>query len=92
MKLHIKFNQGWESSEYAVIVYGLDYPDALCATPAAKYNAPIILAQIKVNRATRSVNILKEKVLSKYLLLVELNNSSFEGDLKLGISQRLGKR
>ncbi|KPU45506.1 N-acetylmuramoyl-L-alanine amidase LytC precursor [Oxobacter pfennigii] len=37
--------EGWtENSDYAVIAYGEDFPDALSATPLAKmYNAPILL-------------------------------------------------
>lgn len=36
----------WEKSEYAVLVTGADYPDALSATPLAKkYNAPILLTE-----------------------------------------------
>jgi len=90
------FNQGWESSEYAVIVYGLDYPDALCATPlAAKYNAPIILAQNKrLTEQQDLVNILKEKGVKQVFIAggTGIIPSSFEGDLKkLGISsKRLG--
>lgn len=35
---------GWDSSDYAVIVNGENYPDALAAAPlAAKYEAPILL-------------------------------------------------
>ncbi|ADK15909.1 MULTISPECIES: cell wall-binding repeat-containing protein [Clostridium] len=37
-------NQGWKSSNYAVIVNGYNFPDALsAATLAKKYNAPILL-------------------------------------------------
>lgn len=36
--------RGWEKSEYAVLVTGDNYPDALASsTLAAKYNAPILL-------------------------------------------------
>ncbi|MCM8711276.1 cell wall-binding repeat-containing protein [Clostridium sp. SYSU_GA19001] len=35
---------GWQTSEYAVLATGQDFPDALCAAPLAKkYNAPILL-------------------------------------------------
>ncbi|MCM1566512.1 MAG: cell wall-binding repeat-containing protein [Dehalobacter sp.] len=35
---------GWSSSNYAIIVNGENYPDALCSAPlASKYNAPILL-------------------------------------------------
>nr|WP_291580891.1 cell wall-binding repeat-containing protein [Clostridium sp. UBA6640] len=39
-------SDGWTSSEYAVLVTGADYPDALSATPLAKkYEAPILLTE-----------------------------------------------
>ncbi|ARC84986.1 cell wall-binding repeat-containing protein [Clostridium argentinense] len=39
-------SHGWTSSEYAVLVTGADYPDALSATPLAKkYEAPILLTE-----------------------------------------------
>ncbi|WP_242833092.1 cell wall-binding repeat-containing protein [Desulfosporosinus acidiphilus] len=35
---------GWSQSDYAVLAFGGDYPDALSAAPLAeKYNAPILL-------------------------------------------------
>lgn len=40
------FESGWTSSDTAILVSGLDYPDALCAAPlAAKYDAPILLSR-----------------------------------------------
>jgi Predicted hydrolase (metallo-beta-lactamase superfamily) len=37
---------GWTQSDYAVLAYGENYPDALAATPLAKkYNAPILLTE-----------------------------------------------
>lgn len=37
---------GWSTSDYAVIVNGENYPDALSAAPlAAKYDAPILLTE-----------------------------------------------
>lgn len=39
-------NEGWQSSDYAVIVNGKNFPDALSASVLAKkYNAPIILTE-----------------------------------------------
>lgn len=36
----------WKQSNYAILTYGEDYPDALSAAPlAGKYNAPILLTQ-----------------------------------------------
>lgn len=35
---------GWDESDYAILAYGENYPDALAAAPLAKaYNAPILL-------------------------------------------------
>lgn len=41
----IKVSQdSWQNSDYAIIVSGQGFPDALCAAPLAKkYNAPILL-------------------------------------------------
>lgn len=37
---------GWQQSDYAIIAYGENYPDALAAAPLAKkYDAPIFLTQ-----------------------------------------------
>lgn len=37
---------GWSQSDYAVLAYGEDFPDALSAAPLAKkYNAPILLTE-----------------------------------------------
>lgn len=39
-------NEGWKSSNFAVIVNGLNFPDAISAsTLAKKYNAPILLTK-----------------------------------------------
>ena len=36
--------QGWSQSDYAILAYGENYPDALASAPLAKkYNAPILL-------------------------------------------------
>lgn len=39
---------GWEQSDYVILAYGGNFPDALVSTPlAAKYNAPILLTDSK---------------------------------------------
>lgn len=57
------FNIGWESSEYAILVPGYDYPDALCAAPLAnKYNAPIVLSENEsLSSQPKLLNLLKSK-------------------------------
>ena len=38
--------EGWSQSDYAVLAYGENFPDALAAAPLAKkYNAPILLTE-----------------------------------------------
>ncbi|WP_088188285.1 cell wall-binding repeat-containing protein [Desulfosporosinus sp. FKA] len=38
--------EGWTQSDYAVLAYGENFPDALAATPLAKkFNAPILLTE-----------------------------------------------
>lgn len=40
------FNKGWSTSDTVILASGVDYPDALTATPlAGKYNAPILLSR-----------------------------------------------
>lgn len=57
------FNEGWTSSETVILADGLDYPDALSASPlAGKYNAPILLTEKKsLNSQPELVSLLKSK-------------------------------
>ncbi|EEH96864.2 cell wall-binding repeat-containing protein [Clostridium tertium] len=90
------FKNGWSSSEYAVIAPGLDYPDALCATPlATKYNAPIVLAEnTSLKNQQTLLNLLKSKGVKTVFLVggTGVIPSSFESELSAqGISsKRLG--
>ncbi|MDC4238577.1 cell wall-binding repeat-containing protein [Clostridium tertium] len=90
------FKNGWSSSEYAVIAPGLDYPDALCATPlATKYNAPIVLAENTALKNQQTLlNLLKSKGVKTVFLVggTGVIPSSFESELSAqGISsKRLG--
>lgn len=90
------FKNGWSSSEYAIIAPGLDYPDALCATPlAAKYNAPIVLAEnTSLKNQSNLLNLLKSKGVKNIFLVggTGVIPSSFESELSAqGISsKRLG--
>lgn len=57
------FESGWITSDSAILVSGLDYPDALCAAPlAAKYNAPILLTR---NTSLANQNNLKNLLINK---------------------------
>lgn len=52
--------KGWTQSNYAVLAYGEDFPDALSAAPLAKkYNAPILLTQ-KDSLPSETINSLKQ--------------------------------
>lgn len=90
------FKSGWSSSEYAILAPGLDYPDALCATPlAVKYNAPIVLVEnTSLKNQQNLLNLLKTKGVKNVFLIggVGVIPSSFESELSLqGISsKRLG--
>lgn len=57
------FESGWINSDSAILVSGLDYPDALCAAPlATKYNAPILLTR---NTSLANQNELRNLLISK---------------------------
>lgn len=87
---------GWDSSEYVVFASGLDYPDALCATPlATKYNAPILLLENRsLKYQTELVEILKSRNVKKAFIVggTGIISSSIEKELSdMGIiSKRLG--
>lgn len=90
------FKTGWSSSENAILVSGLDYPDALCATPlATKYNAPILLVKnTSLNNQTTLLNLLKSKGVKNVFIVGGSTAipSYLEGELSAqGISsKRLG--
>lgn len=90
------FESGWSSSEYVVLASGLDYPDALCATPlASKYNAPILLVRnTSLNNQGSLVKVLKDKGVKNVFIVggSGVVPASFESELsKMGInSKRLG--
>lgn len=64
-------NKGWSNSEYAVLASGVDYPDALCATPlASKYNAPILLVNnTSLSNQPKLLSSLKSKGVSKVFII-----------------------
>ncbi len=62
-------NEGWQSSEYAVLVNGENFPDALSASVLAKkYNAPILLTQ-KNNLDSNTQDQLKRLSVKKVLIV-----------------------
>lgn len=90
------FKMGWSSSETVVLASGLDYPDALCATPlASKYDAPILLAKnTSLNNQADLTSLLKSRGVKNVFIVggTGVLPSSFEGELaSMGISsKRLG--
>lgn len=71
---------GWqESSDYAVVVSGQDFQDALCAVPLAKkYNAPILLtSKDKLDNPVQWINLNKElyRLKVKKIFLIGGENS-----------------
>lgn len=90
------FKKGWNSSETVVLASGLDYPDALCATPlASKYDAPILLAKnTSLKNQADLTNLLKSRGVKKVFIVggTGVIPSSVEKELSnMGISsKRLG--
>lgn len=57
------FEEGWRTSDVAILVTGDDYPDALSAAPlAGKHNAPILLVQ---NKSLNNQKALKDILINK---------------------------
>jgi len=87
------FEQGWDSSKTAILASGLDYADALTATPLAKkHNAPILLVKNSgLSGQGELLNVLKAKGV-KNVFIVGGNSiipSSIEGELSnAGISSK----
>lgn len=90
------FKKGWSSSENVILASGVDYPDALCATPLArKYDAPILLAKnTSLNNQADLTSLLKSSGVKNVFIVggTGVLPSSFEGELaSMGISsKRLG--
>lgn len=62
-------NTGWQQSDYAVIVYGENFPDALSASVLAKkYNAPILLTNTDVLNKDSQNELIRLKV--KHVFIV----------------------
>jgi len=60
---------GWDKSDYAVLVTGNNYPDALASsTLAARYNAPILLTGKDHLEATTKEELLRLEVVQVYIV------------------------
>lgn len=61
--------QGWTKSDYAVIVYGANFPDALSSTPLAKkYDAPILLTTTNSLPTTTKQTLVNLKVKNVFIV------------------------
>lgn len=89
----IKISQNFsDKSEYAILVSGQNFPDALCACPLSKkYNAPIILTNEK-NLDDRATLQLKNSGVSKVFIIGKSISEDVEQSLtNMGIkSERIG--
>ncbi|KZL89964.1 N-acetylmuramoyl-L-alanine amidase LytC precursor [Clostridium magnum DSM 2767] len=89
----IKIAQNFsDKSEYAILVSGQNYPDALCACPLSKkYNAPIILTsegQLDERAATQIKNLQVSKV---FIIGKSISKDVEESLSSMGItSERIG--
>jgi N-acetylmuramoyl-L-alanine amidase len=89
-------NIGWSSSDTVIIAPGGNYPDALCSAPlAAKYNAPILLAENKSLSKQSDLKNLLKKLGSKKAFIVGgtgVLSSTLQKEISsMGIStERLG--
>lgn len=77
-------NEGWIQSDYAILAYGENFPDALAAAPLAKkYNAPILLTEKQNLTPIIKQTLQKLKVKNVYIVggsaVVSLN---VENELK----------
>lgn len=61
--------EGWEQSDYAILAYGENFPDALAATPLAKkFNAPILLTEAQSLTPITKQTLQELKVKNVYLV------------------------
>jgi len=79
------FEQAWNSSDTAILASGLDYADALTATPLAKkYDAPILLVKnAGLSAQAELLNVLKAKGVKNVFIVggTSIIPSSVEGEL-----------
>ncbi|WP_407307552.1 cell wall-binding repeat-containing protein [Desulfosporosinus sp. SB140] len=60
---------GWSQSDYAILAFGEDYPDALSAAPLAKkYNAPILLTNTSSLPITTKQTLLDLQVKNVFII------------------------
>ena len=90
------FKKGWSNADTVILASGIDYPDALCATPlASKYNAPILLVEnTSLKNQSGLTSLLKSRGVKNVFIIggTSAIPSIVEKELKdIGISsKRLG--
>ena len=61
--------EGWTQSDYAILAYGENFPDALAAAPLArKYNAPILLTEAQSLTLITKQTLLDLKVKNVFIV------------------------
>ncbi|WP_407306618.1 cell wall-binding repeat-containing protein [Desulfosporosinus sp. SB140] len=61
--------EGWTQSDYAILAYGENFPDALAAAPLAKkYNAPILLTEAQELTPITKQTLIDLKVKSVFIV------------------------
>lgn len=61
--------EGWVQSDYAILAYGGNFPDALAAAPlAGKYNAPVLLTEAASLTPITKQTLLELKVKSVFIV------------------------
>ncbi|MDQ7093925.1 cell wall-binding repeat-containing protein [Desulfosporosinus sp. PR] len=87
--------EGWTQSDYAVLAYGENFPDALAATPLAKkYNAPILLTQAQSLPSVTQQTLEDLKVKSVFIVggtaVVSANVENQVQDLGITVTRLAG--
>lgn len=81
--------EGWTQSDYAILAYGENFPDALAAAPLAKkYNAPILLTESQNLTPTIKQTLQDLKIKSVFIVGgTAVISSTVENEVKdLGIN------
>lgn len=87
---------GWNTSYYAILASGEDFPDALCAAPlASKYNAPILLStRNHLEKATKNelmrLNVKKVMIIGGEGVISASTEKEIR-DLGIDVSRLAGK-
>ncbi|OLN32170.1 cell wall-binding repeat-containing protein [Desulfosporosinus metallidurans] len=87
--------EGWSQSDYAILAYGDNFPDALAAAPLAKkYNAPILLTKAQNLTPITKQTLQDLKVKSVYLVggtaVVSLTVENQVKDLGINVTRLAG--